>query len=499
MLTLIFDWLAEHAPFPGAGVFRYITFRAVLAAVFSLIISIGIGGWIIQLLKRRLIGETIRSVGPETHQKKKGTPTMGGIIILAAVLVPTLLWARLDNIYVILIVLATAWMGLVGFADDYIKVFLKNKQGLKAKFKLAGQVLLGLIVGVVMVNHADFMGPRSNIGRDGRLYLNDALRSIGFRDGDRLIEAGVERPSSRADGTDSLEIRYTHSAAQLAGTDAAADAAEPSRVPFAVYKVERRASAQAPTETVLIRVAPGDRQAALDMICCLRQQGFVTQTNIPFFKQTAFDYGWLAFAGDTPGSPLAKGVYVLMVIFIVTAVSNAVNITDGLDGLAAGTSAIVAVVLGIFAYVSGNIVMARYLNIAYIPYAGELLVFAAALIGACVGFLWYNCHPAQVFMGDTGSLALGGAIGVMALMVKVELLLPIICGVFFVEILSVMIQVTYFRYTKRRTGEGKRIFRMAPLHHHFELGGLHESKIVTRFWIVTILLAIVAFATLKLR
>ena len=494
MLTLIFDWLAEHSPFPGAGVFRYITFRAVLAAVFSLVISIGIGGWIIRVLKRRLIGETIRAVGPESHQKKKGTPTMGGLIILAAVLVPTLLWARLDNIYVLLIVLATAWMGAVGFADDYIKVFLKNKQGLKAKFKLAGQVLLGLIVGVTMVTHPDFQGPRSNVGRDGRVYLNDALRGLGFRDGDRLIEAGTEAAARTATGADSSVIRYTHTAAQLAGSEGAG-----AGVAFAAYKVERRASAEAPTQTVEIVLAPGDRAAARDMLCCLRQPGFETQTNIPFFKQTAFDYGWLAFWTDDPASPWARLIYVLMVTFIVAAVSNAVNITDGLDGLAAGTSAIVAVVLGIFAYVSGNIVMARYLNIAYIPYAGELLVFAAALIGGCVGFLWYNCHPAQVFMGDTGSLALGGAVGVLALMVKVELLLPIVCGVFFVEILSVMIQVSYFRWTKKRTGEGRRIFRMAPLHHHYELGGLHESKIVTRFWIVTVLLAIVAFATLKLR
>ena len=276
-----------------------------------------------------------------------------------------------------------------------------------------------------------------------------------------------------------------------------ADGQAPTR-PFAAYRVERRAPNE-PTQTLVLAIAPGDRQAALEMLCCYSQPGFVTQTSLPFFKQTEFDYRWLAFWTDDPASSWGSVVYVLMVIFIVTAVSNAVNITDGLDGLAAGTSAIVAVVLGIFAYVSGNVVMARYLNISYIPYSGELLIFAAALIGACVGFLWYNCHPAQVFMGDTGSLALGGAIGVMALMVKKELLLPLICGVFFVEILSVMIQVTYFRWTKKRLGEGRRIFRMAPLHHHFELGGLHESKIVTRFWIVTILLEILAFATLKLR
>ncbi len=459
MLTWLFDWLADHNPFAGVGVFRYITFRAVLAAVFSLVISIGIGGW-------------------------------SGLIILAAVLIPTLLWARLDNIYVLLIILATTWMGLVGFADDYIKVFLKDKQGLKAKFKLAGQVLLGLVVGLVMVTHPDFEGQRSNIGRDGRLYLNDALRGLGFADGDRLVDAAVEQAQG-----DSTVLRFTHTAAQLA--TAMADGQAPTR-PFAAYRVDRRVP-DAPTQTLVLSIAPGDRQAALEMLCCYNQPGFVTQTNIPFFKQTEFDYRWLAFWTDDPTSIWGSVVYVLMVIFIVTAVSNAVNITDGLDGLAAGTSAIVAVVLGIFAYVSGNVVMARYLNISYIPYSGELLVFAAALIGACVGFLWYNCHPAQVFMGDTGSLALGGAIGVMALMVKKELLLPLICGVFFVEILSVMLQVSYFRWTKKRLGEGRRIFRMAPLHHHFELGGLHESKIVTRFWIVTILLEILAFATLKLR
>lgn len=483
MLAELFDWLAEHTTLPGMGVFRFITFRAVLAAIFSLLISIGAGWAIIGLLRRKLIGETIRTVGPESHQKKKGTPTMGGIIIIAAILIPTLLWAKLSNIYVLLVLLATAWMGLVGFADDYIKVFLKNKQGLKAKFKLAGQVGLGLIVGLVMVTHDDFKGPRSNVSRDGRLALNDALREVGFRDSDVLVGAGF---------TEDSVVRYTHTATELASGQAPARA-------FTTYQVMRRAGAgQGPTVTT-ISVAPGNETSVMEMLCCSRQAGFATQTNIPFFKQTEFDYRWLAFWDADPSSVWGSIIYVLVVIFIVTAVSNGVNITDGLDGLAAGTTAIVAVVLGIFAYVSGNLVFARYLNISYIPYSGELLVFAAALIGACIGFLWYNCHPAQVFMGDTGSLALGGAVGVLSLMIKKELLLPLICGVFFVESLSVIVQVAYFKYTKRRFGEGRRIFRMAPLHHHYELGGMHESKIVTRFWIVTILMGILAFATLKLR
>jgi len=389
MLYYLFDWLDEAYDLPGAGVFQYITFRAVMAAVTSLFISLVMGKRLIAYLRSRLIGETIRNLGPESHKKKAGTPTMGGLIIIAAIALPTLLWGKLHNAYVFLILLATLWMGLVGFIDDYIKVVKKNKSGLRGKFKIVGQVVLGTIVGAVMMFHPDF-----------------------------------------------------HTA----------------------------------------------------------DPGFATTTNIPFLKDYLFDYSQLAFWETSPeGGLSAKLIYILIAIFIVTAVSNGVNITDGLDGLAAGTTGIVATFMGLLAYVSGNINFAEYLNIAFIPKSGELLVFAAALIGACIGFLWYNAHPAQVFMGDTGSLALGGALGVMALMIKVELLLPLICGIFFVESLSVILQVSWFKYTKRKYGAGRRIFRMAPLHHHYELGGLHESKIVTRFWIVTILLVIIAFATLKLR
>ena len=388
MLYYLFQWLDSTLQVPGAGVFQFITFRAAMAAVFSLLISLILGGKLIAMLRRKLIGESIRDVGPESHKKKAGTPTMGGLIILGAILLPSVLFARLENAYIYLILLVTVWMGAVGFMDDYIKVFRKDKKGLKGKFKVVGQVALGLVLGLFMLFHADFQ---------------------------------------------------TSNAA------------------------------------------------------------FATSTNIPFFKQSFFDYTQLAFWEGEPGSWSGKLLYLFVVVFIITAVSNGVNITDGLDGLAAGTVAIVALTMGIFAYVSGNAIFARYLYIAHIPQAGELVVFIAALVGACAGFLWYNTHPAQVFMGDTGSLALGGALGALALMLKIELLLPILCGVFFVENLSVILQVGYFKYTKRKFGEGRRIFRMAPLHHHYELQGLHEVKIVVRFWIVTLLLAVLTFVTLKLR
>lgn len=482
MLYHLFDWLQANFPFPGAGVFRYITFRAVLAAIFSLLISLVFGGRIIAMLKRRLIGETIREVGPESHKAKKGTPTMGGLIIIAAILIPTLLWGDLTNAYVVLAVVATLWMGVVGFTDDYIKVFRKDKAGLKGKFKIVGQVVLGLIVGLTMVLHPDFQGSRAHVNPDGSIRPNLTLRDAGFTDGDRLLRAGYSIANGHA--YDSLgTIRYDNSRA------------------YTSYEVLRPVLSGVPDTTQVARVVVRSSAArrVADELFGTTEAGFATKTNVPFLKDTEFHYGWLAFWSDDRGGTWAKVIYVLMAVFIVTAVSNGVNITDGLDGLAAGTTAIVTATLGIFAYLSGNILFARYLNITFIPYSGELLIFCAAMLGACVGFLWYNTYPAQVFMGDTGSLALGGAVGVLALMVKKELLVPLICGVYFIESLSVIIQVSYFKYTKRKYGAGRRIFRMSPLHHHFELGGLHESKIVMRFMIVTILLEIIAFSTLKLR
>jgi phospho-N-acetylmuramoyl-pentapeptide-transferase len=378
MLYYIFDYLDKVWNLSGAGAFRFITFRASLAAALALVISLFIGKRIIAWLIRKQIGESIRESGPVSHQSKKGTPTMGGIILLIAILIPTLLSARLDNIYVLVMVIATLWMGAIGGADDYIKVFLKDKKGLRSRFKIIGQVGLGLLVACLLFYHKDI----------SHLAL---------------------------------------------------------------------------------------------------------QTNLPITKY-GLDYSKL---GWHPA--LVWVAYFVIIVFIVTAVTNAVNLTDGIDGLAAGTSAIVGSGLGILAYMTGNIKLATYLNILYIPGSGEVVVFMAALVGACVGFLWYNAYPAQVFMGDTGSMALGGAFAAVALIIKMELLLPILCGIFFVESLSVIVQVSWFRYTKRKYGEGRRIFRMAPLHHHYELGGLAEPKIVTRFWIVTILLVILTFTLLKLR
>jgi len=378
MLYELFNWLDLHYNLPGSGVFRFITFRAALAAMLALLAGTLIGKRIIGLLRRKQIGERIREVGPESHKSKKGTPTMGGIIILIAILLPCLLVARLDNIYVLVMMGATLWMGLIGLADDYIKVFLKNKDGLRSGSKVLGQVGLGILVAVALFFHPDV-------------------------------------------------------------------------------------------------------------------QGVALLTNLPVTKHL-FDYSQLAWG------PLSSWlVYFGVIILIVTAVTNSVNLTDGIDGLAAGVSAITGTGLGILAYMSGNIKTAAYLNILYVPMSGEVVVFLAAMVGACIGFMWYNAYPAQVFMGDTGSLALGGAIASSAIIVKMELLLPILCGIFFVESLSVIIQVTYFKYTKRKYGEGRRIFRMTPLHHHFELGGIPEPKIVTRFWIVSILLVLLAVALLKLR
>lgn len=465
MLYFLFDWLDRLYDLPGFGVFRYISFRAVMAALFSLFFSVVIGKKIIEILKSRLVGERIRDLGPESHKKKAGTPTMGGVIIILAVIVPALLWGNLKNAYVILMIVATLWMGLIGFADDYIKVFRKDKKGLHGKFKIYGQVGLGLIVGLTMTLHPDFRGVKPRLNPDSGLRVNELLQRYGFEKNDKIISA---------DGVDPQKID--------AGKEPAV-----SR-----YEVERNG------KTTRVDVPVGARSVVARQIFGHGDVAFATSTDIPFFKFHAFNYGKLVF-WDDPDHVWSRALYILVCVFIVTAVSNGVNITDGLDGLAAGTTAIAVGALGVFAYLSGNFIFSGYLNISYIPHAGELFIFSAALIGACVGFLWYNTYPAQVFMGDTGSLALGGAVGALALMTKKELLLPLICGIFFVESLSVIIQVSYFKYTKRKYGSGRRIFLMSPLHHHYELKGWAEPKIVARFWIIAVILTLAAFSTLKLR
>ena len=404
MLYYLFTYLQEAFNFPGAGVFQYISFRAAMAVIVSLLISLIFGKRIISFLAKKQVGESIRDLGLEGQVEKAGTPTMGGLIIISSILVPTILFAQLDNIYVILMIITTLWMGLIGFMDDYIKVFKKDKKGLAGKFKVLGQVSLGLLVGFILYFHPD-------------VVMREQISTIDT-------------------------------------------------------------SAQ-------VVVVQEDLKS--------------TMTTIPFVKDNEFDYSdLLSWLGDT-AQDWAWLIFIPMVIFIVTAVSNGANLTDGIDGLATGTSAIIGLVLAIFAYVSGNIIFADYLNIMYIPNSGELVIFIAAFVGACVGFLWYNSYPAQVFMGDTGSLAIGGIIAVFAIAIRKELLIPIICGIFLIENLSVLIQVSYFKYTKKKFGEGKRIFLMSPLHHHYQKAGLHESKIVTRFWIVGIMLAILSFVTLKLR
>jgi len=472
MLYSFFEWLnSSVGDIPGFGVFKYLSFRSAMAIIFSLIISLLVGKRIINFLRSRLIGETIRTDGPESHKAKAGTPTMGGIIIFLSIMIPTLLWADLSNAYVLLMLLATAWMFVIGFTDDYIKVFKKDKGGLKGKFKIVGQVGLGLIVGLTMVFHPDFAGPQGRINDNGTIVANTYLNSQGFEDGDRLIEVDGK-------GYDTLT---TFAAASTYSVERVVDDAGVRR-----------------TRTFNIKVGETQLSKVWEALHGKRESNFETKTNVPFFKNYVFNYSKLAFWEDD-GGIAGKLIYVLIVIFIVTAVSNGVNLTDGLDGLAGGTTAVAAVVLFIFAYVSGNLIFSDYLNISYIPNASELTIYCAALIGGCVGFLWYNTHPAQVFMGDTGSLMLGGAIGVLSMMVKKELLIPIFCGIFLIESISVILQVSYFKYTKKRTGTGKRIFLMAPLHHHYEKKGFHETKIVVRFWIVAVLLAVLAFVTLKLR
>lgn len=414
MLYYLFDYL-DSLNFPGAGLFQYISFRAGLALIFSLIVSIVIGKKIINKLRQQQIGETVRDLGLAGQIEKSGTPTMGGIIILAAILIPVILFAKLHNIYVITMIVATIWLGLIGFLDDYIKVFKKNKEGLKGTFKVIGQIGVGLIVGCI-------------------LYFSD--------------EVVVHKRVSASYQLQQDEEFVTHLHVQHEGEH------------FKWIKTD-------------------------DMT-----------TTIPFIRGNEFNYNWLI--GDWQKS-YGWLLFIPIVIFIVIAVSNGANMTDGLDGLATGTSAIVGIALAILAYVSSHANFADYLGVMYIPNAEELVIFIAAFVGACVGFLWYNSFPAQVFMGDTGSLALGGIIAVFAIAIRKELLIPVLCGVFLIENLSVMMQVGYFKYTKKRFGEGRRIFLMAPLHHHYQKKGIHEAKIVSRFWIVAVLLAVVTIVTLKLR
>ena len=404
MLYYLFEYLDSEFDLAGAGVFQFISFRAGMAALFSLLITIAFGKALIEVLRKKQVGESIRDLGLEGQMEKKGTPTMGGIIIIAAIVIPTLLFAQLDNVYVILMLISVVWMGLIGFLDDYIKVFRKNKEGLAGRFKIVGQIVLGLVVGLTLVFNQDVV-----------------VRQ--FNDPPKAQEQVVEATSNYVDVMS-------------------------------------------------------------------------TKTTIPFVKNNEFDYQVLV---SWINSDYTWIIYVLVVILVITAVSNGANITDGIDGLAAGSSAIIGLTLAIFAYLSGNAIFSDYLDIMFIPNTGELVIFSTAFVGACIGFLWYNSYPAQVFMGDTGSLSLGGAIAVLALIVRKELLLPVLCGVFLIENLSVIIQVSYFKYTKKKYGEGRRIFKMAPLHHHYQKKDLHESKIVTRFWTVGILLAILSLATLKLR
>lgn len=414
MFYHLFRYLDETYNIPGSGMFQYLSFRSAMAVILSLLIVIVFGRSVIDFLRRKQIGEEIRDLGLEGQLQKRGTPTMGGIIILMAILVPMLLLGKLDNIYVQLLLVSTVWLGLIGGLDDYIKVFRHRKEGLNGRFKIVGQVGLGIIVGTTMWLSPDIVVREKTTQPVQTLYVD-------------------------VDGS--------------------------------------------PVETVQQRVVLNSQRIK------------TTQTTIPFIKHNEFDYGWLMGGNDVATWLL----YVLVAILVVTAVSNGANLTDGLDGLVTGVSVPIVAVLGLLAYLSGHIVYADYLNIMYIPDAGELLVFASALIGALVGFLWYNSFPAQIFMGDTGSLSIGGIIAVFALCIRKELLLPLLCGIFFVESLSVMLQVGYFKYTKRKYGEGRRILLMSPVHHHYQKKGMFETKIVTRFWIISLLLASMTLVTLKIR
>ena len=407
MLYYLFDYLHRAYNLPGAGMFQYISFRAGLAAILSLLIATIFGKRIINLLYRLQVGETVRDLGLVGQKEKAGTPTMGGIIIIIAVLIPTLLFTKLSNIYILLLIISTIWMGMIGFADDYIKVFRKNKEGLKGRFKILGQVGLGIIVGATLYFHPDVT------------VKNENAQASRMRE--------VVRPISTLE-----EVKST-------------------------------------------------------------------KTTIPFMKKNEFDYASLIQWVGKDAKKWVWLIFIPIVIFIITAVSNGANLTDGIDGLAAGSSAIIVFTLGIFSWLSGNIIFSEYLNIMYIPHVGEVTIFVAAFVGALIGFLWYNTYPAQVFMGDTGSLTIGGIIAVLAIMVRKELLIPVLCGIFLLENVSVILQVAYFKYTKKRYGEGRRIFLMSPLHHHYQKKGYHESKIVMRFLIVGIILALISFITLKIR
>ncbi|MDO6761600.1 phospho-N-acetylmuramoyl-pentapeptide-transferase [Tamlana sp. 2_MG-2023] len=413
MLYYLFEYLEKQFQFPGASLFGFITFRAALAVILSLLISTIYGKRIIGLLLKQQVGETIRDLGLEGQQEKAGTPTMGGIIIILATLIPVLLLCKLGNIYIILLIVTTVWMGVIGFLDDYKKKFKNDKEGLKGKFKVLGQVGLGIIVGATLYFHQD-VTMKEQIPAETRQELL---------------------------------------------------AANPNIAPSKLFQEEEHSA----------------------------------KTTIPFIKNNEFDYAQVITWIDPALAKYAWVVFILVVIFIITAVSNGANLTDGIDGLAAGTSAIIVLTLGIFAWVSSNIVFADYLNIMYIPRVEEITIYIAAFVGALIGFLWYNTYPAQVFMGDTGSLTIGGIIAVIAIAVRKEWLIPVLCGIFLAENLSVVMQVGWFKYTKKKYGEGRRILKMSPLHHHYQKNGYHESKIVTRFWIIGILLAIVSIVTLKIR
>jgi len=418
MFYYLFHFLDKQFNLPGAGVFQYISFRAALAIITSLLISMVFGKKIIKLLHKKQVGETVRDLGLDGQIQKQGTPTMGGLIILLAIVIPTLLFAKLHNVYILLMLITTIWLGAIGFLDDYIKIFKKDKKGLAGKFKVMGQVGIGLIVGIV-------------------LYFNN----------DVVIKEKIYTSGQSAYSIDEIAGKTTN-------------------LKMPIYAKELTKS---------------------------------MKTTIPFVKNNEFDYSSLIRFMGTGYKKWTWLIFIPVVILIVTALSNGANITDGIDGLATGTSGIIGVTLGILAYVSGNTVFADYLNIMYIPNTEEFVIFMGAFAGSCIGFLWYNSFPAQVFMGDTGSLALGGIIAVFAIAIRKELLIPILCGIFLVENLSVMIQVGYFKYTKQKYGEGKRIFKMAPLHHHYQKLGMHESKIVSRFLIIGVMLAILTVVTLKLR
>ena len=408
MLYYLFEFLEQQYKFPGASVFQYLSFRAALAVIFSLVFSLITGRRIIRYLKNNQIGESVRDLGLRGQKEKEGTPTMGGIIIILSTLIPVILLARLDNIYILLLIISMVWMGFFGWIDDYIKIFKKDKDGLKGKFKVLGQLILGAFIGATLFFHPD-------------VTVRDEVQPI-------------------------------------------------------IQVLEEGSNYESKNENIK-----------------------ATLTTIPLVKNNEFDYHWLIGWIGIPSGSYTWIIFIPIVVFIITAVSNGANLTDGIDGLAAGTSAIIVFALGVFAWVSGNINFASYLNIMYIPNVGEIAVFIAAFLGGLIGFLWYNTFPATVFMGDTGSLSIGAVISVIAVIVRKELLIPLLCGVFFIETLSVILQVSYFKYTRLKTGVGQRIFKMAPLHHHFQKSGFHESKIVARFWIIGIILAVLSIVTLKLR